>query len=210
MSVGRGSFTGMDVILIPGFWLDASSWQRVTPLLEEAGHTVHALTLPGLESVDADRSGIGLRTHIDAVSAVVDSLDGEVVLVGHSGGGAIAHGVADARPDRIARVDLRRCRAARRGRQHQRRAAHRGRRHAAPGMGGLRRRRPRRPRRRAARRVPGARDPRAGRCRDRCDAALRRAPLRRARSPSSRASSRAPCSPSGSPRARRSPPSWRG
>ena len=104
MWVAGDSFTGMNVILIPGFWLDASSWQQVTPLLEEAGHTVHPLTLPGLESVDADRSGIGLRTHIDAVSAVVDSLDGDVVLVGHSGGGAIAHGVADARPDRIARV----------------------------------------------------------------------------------------------------------
>lgn len=94
----------MDVILIPGFWLDASSWQRVAPLLEEAGHTVHALTLPGLESRDADRAGIGLRTHIDAVVAAVDALPGRVVLVGHSGGGAIAHGAADARPDRVARV----------------------------------------------------------------------------------------------------------
>jgi pimeloyl-ACP methyl ester carboxylesterase len=94
----------MDVILIPGFWLDASSWQEVTPILEAAGHTVHPLTLPGLESVDADRSGIGLRDHIAAVVAVVDSLPGRPVLVGHSGGGAIAHGVADARPDRIARV----------------------------------------------------------------------------------------------------------
>ena len=94
----------MDVILIPGFWLDASSWQEVTPILEAAGHTVHPLTLPGIESVDADRSGIGLRDHIAAVVAVVDSLPGRPVLVGHSGGGAIAHGVADARPDRIARV----------------------------------------------------------------------------------------------------------
>ncbi|WP_139416247.1 alpha/beta fold hydrolase [Agromyces laixinhei] len=94
----------MDVILIPGFWLDASSWQRVTPLLEEAGHRVHPLTLPGLESADADRSDIGLRTHIDAVVEVVDGFDEPVVLVGHSGGGTVAHGVVDARPDRIARV----------------------------------------------------------------------------------------------------------
>jgi pimeloyl-ACP methyl ester carboxylesterase len=94
----------MDIILIPGFWLDASSWDEVTPTLEEAGHRVRALTLPGLESRDADRSGIRLRDHVDAVIAAVDQAEGQVVLVGHSGGGAIAHAVADARPDRIARV----------------------------------------------------------------------------------------------------------
>lgn len=91
-----------DVILVPGFWLDASSWDDVLPAL--AAHRVHALTLPGLESRDADRSGIGLRDQVDFVVAAVDALPGPVVLVGHSGGGAVAHAVADARPDRVARV----------------------------------------------------------------------------------------------------------
>ncbi|MBD8044836.1 alpha/beta hydrolase [Arthrobacter sp. Sa2BUA2] len=94
----------MDILLIPGFWLDGSSWSAVTPALTAAGHTVHPLTLPGLESPDADRGGIGLRDHIDAVVQAVDTLDGPVVLVGHSGGGAIAYGVVDARPERIART----------------------------------------------------------------------------------------------------------
>lgn len=94
----------MEIILIPGFWLDASSWEEVTPTLEKAGHSVRPLTLPGLESREADRSGIRLRDHVDAVIEVVDEAKGPVVLVGHSGGGAIAHGVADARPDRVARV----------------------------------------------------------------------------------------------------------
>jgi pimeloyl-ACP methyl ester carboxylesterase len=94
----------MDIILVPGFWLDASSWDEVIPALEDAGHTVHALTLPGLESADAPRANIGLRTHIDAVIRTVDSLDGKVILVGHSGGGAIIHAVVDARPDRVARA----------------------------------------------------------------------------------------------------------
>ncbi|KRE59160.1 esterase [Arthrobacter sp. Soil736] len=94
----------MDIILVPGFWLDASSWSEVTPPLVAAGHRVHPLTLPGLESVDAPRAGIGLRSHIDAVVAAVDAIDGPVVLVGHSGGGAIIHGAVDARPDRVARA----------------------------------------------------------------------------------------------------------
>jgi pimeloyl-ACP methyl ester carboxylesterase len=97
----------MDIILIPGFWLDASSWDDVVPALDQAGHRTHALTLPGMESKDADRSAITLRDHVDAVVEVIDSLDpadGKVVLVGHSGGGAVAHAAVDARPDRVARV----------------------------------------------------------------------------------------------------------
>jgi pimeloyl-ACP methyl ester carboxylesterase len=57
-----------------------------------------------MESKDADRSAITLRDHVDAVVEVVDSLPGKVVLIGHSGGGAIAHAAVDARPDRVARV----------------------------------------------------------------------------------------------------------
>jgi pimeloyl-ACP methyl ester carboxylesterase len=97
----------MDIILIPGFWLDASSWDAVVPALEQAGHRTHPLTLPGMESQDADRSRIGLRDHVDAVLGVIDSLGpaaGPVVLAGHSGGGAVAHAAVDARPDRVARV----------------------------------------------------------------------------------------------------------
>ncbi|MGW0204007.1 alpha/beta fold hydrolase [Nonomuraea sp. NPDC003201] len=97
----------MDIILIPGLWLDGSSWDEVVPALVRAGHRPHALTLPGMESKDADRSQITLRDHVDAVVKVIDSFDpagGKVVLVGHSGGGTIAHVATDARPDRVARV----------------------------------------------------------------------------------------------------------
>jgi pimeloyl-ACP methyl ester carboxylesterase len=94
----------MDIILVPGFWLDASSWQEVVPALEAAGHRPHPLTLPGLESLDADRSGISLQDHIDFVVAAIDALEGKVVLVGHSGGGAVIHGALDARPDRVERA----------------------------------------------------------------------------------------------------------
>ena len=94
----------MDIILIPGFWLDGDSWNEVAAPLREAGHRIHALTLPGLESRDADRSGITFQDHVDAVTAAIDAIDAPVVLVGHSGGGAIAWAAVDARPDRVARV----------------------------------------------------------------------------------------------------------
>lgn len=96
----------MQIVLIPGFWLDGDSWAPITEALAAAGHTPHPLTLPGKARGDAELAGIGLRTHVDAVLALVDTLDDPVVLVGHSGGGTIAWQVADARPERIARVVL--------------------------------------------------------------------------------------------------------
>ena len=97
----------MEIVLIPGLWLDGSTWDDVVPVLRQSGHTTHALTLPGMESKEADRSQVTLRDHIDAVIELVDSFDSsraEVVLVGHSKGGAIAYAALDARPDRIARI----------------------------------------------------------------------------------------------------------
>jgi pimeloyl-ACP methyl ester carboxylesterase len=96
----------MDIILIPGMWLDASSWDEIAPILERAGHRTRALTLPGMESRVANRSEITLRDHIDAVIAAIDGVGpaGPVVLVGHSAGGPLAHASVDARPDRVARV----------------------------------------------------------------------------------------------------------
>jgi pimeloyl-ACP methyl ester carboxylesterase len=97
----------MRIILIPGMWLDGSSWDKVIPVLEAAGHHAHPLTLPGLESKDADRSKITLRDHVDAVVRTMDSVDpadGKVALVGHSAGAAIAYAAVDARPDRVARA----------------------------------------------------------------------------------------------------------
>lgn len=105
MSGVAASVAGMDIVLIPGFWLDASAWDDVTPTLEAAGHIVHPLTLPGLTR-DADRSGIHLSDHVDAVVAAIDAVpdDAPVVLVGHSAGGGLAYAAAGRRPDRIARI----------------------------------------------------------------------------------------------------------
>lgn len=94
----------MDIILIPGLWLDGSSWEKVTPLLEVAGHRTKALTLPGLESKETDRTSITRRDHVDAVVAAIDSSDGKVAVVGHSAGAAIAHAAVDARPERVGRA----------------------------------------------------------------------------------------------------------
>lgn len=94
----------MDIVLVPGLWLDAASWERVIPPLEAAGHRVAAVQLPGMESRDADRSRITIDDHIAAVVAAIDAASGPVVLVGHSAGCGITSAAVDRRPDRIARA----------------------------------------------------------------------------------------------------------
>ncbi|WP_407360473.1 alpha/beta fold hydrolase [Microbacterium sp. LBN7] len=94
----------MDIILIPGLWLDASSWDEVIPTLEKAGHRVHPLTLPGVGAPAAESAGIGIADWVDAAARAVDALPGAAVVVGHSGGGNVAWGIADARPERVSRV----------------------------------------------------------------------------------------------------------
>ncbi len=104
MSGGARSVPSMEILLIPGFWLDASSWAAVAPRLAEAGHAVRALTLPGLEARAADRSRIGAHEHVDAIVAAIDAARARVVLVGHSGGGPLAYAAASRRPERVARI----------------------------------------------------------------------------------------------------------
>lgn len=94
----------MDIILIPGLWLDARSWDDVVPALQSAGHRVRALTLPGVGEAASASGDIGISHWVDAVVAEVDAHEGPVVLVGHSGGGNVAWGAAEARADRVAHV----------------------------------------------------------------------------------------------------------
>lgn len=94
----------MDIVLVPGLWLNASTWDAVTPALEAEGHRVTALTLPGMASRDTDRTGITVEHHIDAVVQAVDAASAPVLLVAHSAGCPVAHAAADRRPEKIARV----------------------------------------------------------------------------------------------------------
>jgi pimeloyl-ACP methyl ester carboxylesterase len=94
----------MDIILIPGLWLTARSWDDVAPRLEKAGHRPLALTLPGMEAPDADRSHVTRQQHVDAVVEAIDAADDRVLLVGHSMGGVLAWAAAAARLDKVAGV----------------------------------------------------------------------------------------------------------
>jgi pimeloyl-ACP methyl ester carboxylesterase len=90
------------IILVPGFWLGAWAWDEVAGALRADGHEVTALTLPGLESADTDRSRVTFADHVDAIAAAVEAADDPVVLVVHSAAGFTGYAASDRVPDRIA------------------------------------------------------------------------------------------------------------
>jgi pimeloyl-ACP methyl ester carboxylesterase len=104
MIAGRLCGGVMDVILVPGLWLDASSWREVSERLESAGHTPQPVTLRGLDSRTADRSGIMLADHVAEIVGTIDRCSAPVVLVGHAEACGLVHAAVNRRPDRIARA----------------------------------------------------------------------------------------------------------
>jgi pimeloyl-ACP methyl ester carboxylesterase len=75
------------VVLVHGAWHGAWCFERVLPLLAAAGIPALAIDLPG----HGDDPGPLLDLHGDAarVREVLDGLDGDCVLLGHSYGGAV-------------------------------------------------------------------------------------------------------------------------
>src|SRR5438552_2569813 len=69
----------VSVVLVHGAFADASSWRRVIPILEKDGFTVTAVQNP-LKSLADD---------VATTKRVVDAQKENVILVGHSYGGAI-------------------------------------------------------------------------------------------------------------------------
>jgi pimeloyl-ACP methyl ester carboxylesterase len=94
--------TAAPIILVPGFWLGAWAWDEVAATLRAAGHDVTAITLPGLESADADRSSITFEDHVNAIVDAVQAADTPVVLAVHSASGFSGYAASDRVPERIA------------------------------------------------------------------------------------------------------------
>jgi pimeloyl-ACP methyl ester carboxylesterase len=71
--------TNMNIVLVHGTWVDGSSWSKVIPILQNAGHKVIATQL-SLHSLSDD---------IATVKRAVGLIGGPVILVGHSYGGFV-------------------------------------------------------------------------------------------------------------------------
>ena len=89
-----------NIVLIHGAWAGGWVWDRVCGPLKSAGFNPVVVELPGSGSWNPD-DVIDLDVVAEHVVAVVESLDGQCALVGHSGGGIVASQVAELLPSRV-------------------------------------------------------------------------------------------------------------
>lgn len=101
--VASGSAT-RHIVLIHGAWQGAWAFDAWRPHLEAAGWTVHAVDLPGSAQSPHRDARPDLPAHVAHVTALVQPLDGPVVVLGHSGGGITATQVAEALAGRLTGV----------------------------------------------------------------------------------------------------------
>jgi pimeloyl-ACP methyl ester carboxylesterase len=89
-------------VLVHGAWGGSWVWDRVTPLLEAAGHRVDAVDLPGRGANPAAAADMTLEANARHVVDHVNASGEPVVLVGHSMGGMSVTRAAELVPDRVA------------------------------------------------------------------------------------------------------------
>lgn len=89
-------------VLVHGAFGGAWCWEPVARVLEEAGHTVDALDLPGGGGDRTPVEGITLESCAARVREVLDSRPDGAVLVGHSMGGVVVTQAAGSDPSGIA------------------------------------------------------------------------------------------------------------
>jgi pimeloyl-ACP methyl ester carboxylesterase len=97
-----GPDEGRSFVLVHGSWMGAWSWERVTPLLEAAGHEVRVVELPAHGDDARDPAAASLDGYRDTVLSAMADVGQPVVLVGHSMGGVVISTVAQAEPEGVA------------------------------------------------------------------------------------------------------------
>jgi pimeloyl-ACP methyl ester carboxylesterase len=89
-------------VLVHGAWHGGWCWQKVTPLLEAAGHSVLAPDLPGHGDDSTPIAQVTLEAYAERIVEIMDRAGEPVVLVGHSMGGIVITQAAELRPDGVA------------------------------------------------------------------------------------------------------------
>ena len=79
-------------------------WQYVSPILEQNGHNITAIELPGHGENNIPILQVTMASYIEAVLKVIRQHNHKVILVGHSMTGTFISQVAELIPEKIERI----------------------------------------------------------------------------------------------------------
>lgn len=91
-------------ILIHGSWHSSWNWHKVIPILQKQGHRAIAVDLPGMGRDKTPVNEVKMKTTVDKICQLIDSIEGKVILVGHSKNGIMISQVAEYRPEKIEKL----------------------------------------------------------------------------------------------------------
>ena len=91
-------------ILIHGSWHSSWNWHKVLPLLESKGHKAFAIDLPGMGRDKTPINEVSMQTAVEKICSLIDSIEGKIILVGHSKNGIMISQTAEYRPDKIEKL----------------------------------------------------------------------------------------------------------
>ncbi|WP_299314747.1 alpha/beta hydrolase [uncultured Aquimarina sp.] len=92
------------ILLIHGAWEGAWSWEETIKNIEQKGHRVKAIDLPGHGDDKTPTSEITLVVYANRVKKELAGIDGQVILVGHSFAGFVISKVAEEMPEKIEKL----------------------------------------------------------------------------------------------------------
>ena len=91
-------------ILIHGSWHSSWNWHKVIPLLEKQGHRAIAIDLPGMGRDKTPIQEVKMKTTVERICKIIDSIEDKVILVGHSKNGIMISQAAEFRPHKIEKL----------------------------------------------------------------------------------------------------------
>lgn len=91
-------------ILLHGSWHSAWNWHKVLPILQSRGHRAIAIDLPGMGRDKTPIQDVKFQDTVEKLCQLIDSIEGKVILVGHSKNGIMISQAAEYRPEKIEKL----------------------------------------------------------------------------------------------------------
>jgi pimeloyl-ACP methyl ester carboxylesterase len=93
-----------NILFIHGAWGGAWAFREFVEILKQQGHQASAIDLPGHGQNTARISEVTMEAYVNHVIETAKTIEGPIILVGHSLAGAVISQVGERIPERIERL----------------------------------------------------------------------------------------------------------